>query len=58
MIADGQSDREPLTKYGLNTLKKKALIKPRNVTVEDLPSELSADEWGEIQRYGQVLHEE
>jgi hypothetical protein len=39
-------------------MKKKALIKPRNVTVEDLPSELSADEWGEIQRYGQVLHEE
>lgn len=58
MLGDMQSEGQPLTKYGLNALKKKALIKPRNVTVEDLPSELSADEWGEIQRYGQVLHEE
>lgn len=58
MLAENPSEWQPLNKYGLNTMKKKALMKPRNVTVEDLPSELSADEWGEIQRYGQVLHEE
>jgi len=45
-------------KYGLSNQKKKALIKPRHETVDDLPSELSEDEWGEINRYGQVLHEE
>jgi hypothetical protein len=28
--------------------KYKALIKPRDVTVDDLPSDLSMDEWGEI----------
>lgn len=38
--------------------KYKALIKPRDVTVDDLPSDLSMDEWGEIQKYGQKLHED
>ena len=30
----------------------------RSVDVEDLPSDISDDEWGEIQKYGQRLHEE
>ena len=30
----------------------------RTVEVEDLPSDISADEWGEIQKFGQRLHEE
>ena len=30
----------------------------RKQIVEDLPSDISADEWGEIQKYGQILHEE
>lgn len=28
------------------------------VQVEDIPSDISEDEWGEIQRFGQKLHEE
>lgn len=30
----------------------------RTVEVEDMPSDISADEWGEIQKFGQRLHEE
>ena len=30
----------------------------RSVAVEDLPSDISDDEWGEIQKFGQRLHEE
>ena len=30
----------------------------RSVDVEDLPSDISDDEWGEIQKFGQRLHEE
>ena len=30
----------------------------RAVEVEDLPSDISLDEWGEIQKFGQRLHEE
>ena len=30
----------------------------RSVQVEDLPSDISEDEWGEIQKFGQKLHEE
>ena len=30
----------------------------RTVEVEDVPSDISADEWGEIQKFGQRLHEE
>jgi len=26
--------------------------------VEDMPSDISDDEWGEIQKFGQRLHEE
>ena len=33
-------------------------MKQRVEAVDDLPSEISFDEWGEIQRYGQYLHEE
>lgn len=36
----------------------KAVIKPNDETVDDLPSELSDDEWGEINRYGQILYED
>jgi len=28
------------------------------IEVDDLPSDISADEWGEIQKFGQRLHEE
>ena len=28
------------------------------IVVEDLPSDISEDEWGEIQKFGQRLHEE
>ena len=28
------------------------------MAVEDLPSDISDDEWGEIQKFGQKLHEE
>ena len=27
-------------------------------TIDDLPSNISEDEWGEIQKFGQRLHEE
>ena len=27
------------------------------VDVDDIPSDISADEWGEIQKFGQHLHE-
>ena len=30
----------------------------RSVEVDDIPSDISADEWGEIQKFGQKLHEE
>lgn len=30
----------------------------RAIVVEDLPSDISEDEWGEIQKFGQRLHEE
>ena len=30
----------------------------RSVTVDDFPSDISDDEWGEIQKFGQRLHEE
>lgn len=33
-------------------------MKQRAEAVDDLPSDISSDEWGEIQRYGQYLHEE
>ena len=42
----------------LSAAKLKALIKPREVKIDDLPSDISNDEWGEIQRYGQKLHED
>lgn len=42
-------------KYG-EISDKKDMTKRRTATVEDLPSELSDDEWGEVQRYGQILH--
>lgn len=42
----------------LSAAKLKALIKPREVQIDDLPSDISNDEWGEIQRYGQRLHED
>ena len=32
--------------------------KRRGADVEDLPSDISEDEWGEIQKFGQKLHEE
>lgn len=47
-----------MTKKEASDQKYKALIKPRDVTVDDLPSDLSMDEWGEIQKYGQKLHED
>ena len=30
----------------------------RSVVVDDLPSDISDDEWGEIQKFGQRIHEE
>lgn len=30
----------------------------RSVAVEDLPSDISDDEWGEIQKFGQHLHDQ
>lgn len=30
----------------------------RKLEVEDIPSDISADEWGEINRYGDVLDKE
>ena len=30
----------------------------RTVEVENMPSDISDDEWGEIQKFGQRLHEE
>ena len=33
-------------------------VKRRGQDVEDLPSDISEDEWGEIQKFGQKLHEE
>ena len=30
----------------------------RSVEIDDIPSDISADEWGEIQKFGQKLHEE
>ena len=32
--------------------------KRRGALVEDLPSDISEDEWGEIQKFGQRLYEE
>lgn len=32
--------------------------KKRGAAVDDLPSDISDDEWGEIQKFGQRLHEE
>lgn len=26
------------------------------MTIDDLPSDISADEWGEVQKYGHILH--
>jgi hypothetical protein len=53
------TDHDLPSKYSLNNnLKKKALMKQRAEAVDDLPSDISSDEWGEIQRYGQYLHEE
>jgi len=38
---------------------KKSRVKGgRTVDVENLPSDISEDEWGEIQKFGQKLHEE
>ena len=34
---------------------------PDNVTaveIENIPSDISEDEWGEVQRFGQRLHQE
>ena len=28
------------------------------VTVDDLPSQISVDEWGEVQKYGKILDQE
>ena len=30
----------------------------RSVEVDDIPSDISADEWGEMQKFGQYLHQE
>jgi hypothetical protein len=30
----------------------------KSVEVDDIPSDISADEWGEIQKFSQKLHEE
>lgn len=30
----------------------------RSQVVDDIPSDISMDEWGEIQKFGQKLHEE
>ena len=30
----------------------------RGAAIDDLPSDISDDEWGEIQKFGQRLHEE
>ena len=46
---------------GFSKTQKKQHIKlpgARSVAVEDLPSDISDDEWGEIQKFGQRLHEE
>lgn len=30
--------------------------RPLAQTIDDLPSDISADEWGEVQKYGHILH--
>ena len=30
--------------------------RPLANTIDDLPSDISVDEWGEVQKYGQILH--
>jgi len=30
--------------------------RPLAMTIDDLPSDISADEWGEVQKYGHILH--
>ena len=42
----------------MRSSEKKKMIKARNEIVTDLPSDLSDDEWGEVQRYGQILHQD
>ena len=51
------SQQFDIGKKTIHPQKFNSMVKPRDVEVEDLPSDLSNDEWGEIQRYGQKLHE-
>lgn len=30
----------------------------KNIQVDDIPSDISDDEWGEIQKFGEKLHQE
>ena len=47
----------PASRHSKTTLRKL----PDNVTaveIENIPSDISEDEWGEVQRFGQRLHQE
>lgn len=45
--------------FGAVSMKKHLINKQlRKEKVEDVPSDISDDEWGEIQKYSQVLYEQ
>lgn len=34
------------------------IISSRDVKIEDIPSQISQDEWGEVQKYARILDQE
>ena len=52
-------DSQPITQSVTASQRNNFMLRgKRNAQVEDLPSDISEDEWGEIQKFGQRLHEE
>ena len=48
---------------GMNVQAKSTKLLPKLMSrglgqVEDIPSQISADEWGEVQKYGHLLNED
>ena len=54
----GVNHSQQVGSYDLKKNKDMRLPGQRSTQVEDLPSDISDDEWGEIQKFGQRLHEE
>ena len=55
---DRKTESQPLTSAKKVNNYLNGPKKNRGQMVEDLPSDISEDEWGEIQKFGQKLHEE